>query len=171
MTVMSSSGTRMIQFGVFEVDLRAGELRRNGSRVKLQEQPLQILTLLLERHGEVVSREELRSRLWPADTFVDFDHSLNAAVRRLRDALGDSAENPRFVETVARRGYRFLVPVSGMPPAVEAELPVDPPRPSRIWWIASAAVVLLVAGLGAGLFLGRRGSRTLPASPPSSNAA
>jgi DNA-binding winged helix-turn-helix (wHTH) protein len=156
----------MIQFGVFEVDLRAGELRRNGSRVKLQEQPLQILTLLLERPGEVVSREELRTRLWPADTFVDFDHSLNAAVRRLRDALGDSAENPRFVETLARRGYRFLVPVSGMPPAVEAELPVHPPRPARIWWIASAAVVLLVAGLGVGLFLGRRGSRTLPASPP-----
>ncbi len=118
---MSSNGTRMIQFGVFEADLRAGELRRNGSRVKLQEQPLQILTMLLERPGEVVSRDELRTRLWPADTFVDFDHSLNAAVRRLSDALGDSAENPRFVETVARRGYRFLVPVSGMPPAVEAE--------------------------------------------------
>src|SRR6476646_9123396 len=163
---MSSNGTRMIQFGVFEVDLRAGELRRNGSRVKLQDQPLQILTLLLERPGEVVSRDELRTHLWPADTFVDFDHSLNAAVRRLRDALGDSAENPRFVETVARRGYRFLVPVSGMPPAVEAELPVHPPRPARIWWIASAALVLLVAGLGAGLFLGRRGSRPAPASPP-----
>ena len=164
MSVMSSNGTRMIQFGVFEVDLRAGELRRNGARVKLQEQPLQILTLLLERPGEVVSRDELRTRLWPADTFVDFDHSLNAAVRRLRDALGDSAENPRFVETVARRGYRFLVPVSGMPPAVEAGLAVPPRRPARIRWIASAAVVLLVAGLGAGLFLGRRGS--LPLSPP-----
>lgn len=164
MTVMSSNGTRMIQFGVFEVDLRAGELRRNGSRVKLQEQPLQILTLLLERPGEVVSREELQIRLWPADTFVDFDHSLNAAVRRLRDALGDSAENPRFVETVARRGYRFLVPVSGMPPAVEAEPPVHPTRPA--WWIASAAVVLLLAGLGVGLFLGRRGSRPSPALPP-----
>jgi len=165
-SVMSGNGTRMIQFGVFEVDLRAGELRRNGSRVKLQDQPLQILTLLLERPGEVVSRDELRTRLWPADTFVDFDHSLNAAVRRLRDALGDSAENPRFVETVARRGYRFLVPVSGMPPALEAELRVPPPQPARTWWIASAAVVLLVAGLGAGLFLGRRGSGPSPASPP-----
>ena len=164
MTVMSSNGTRMIQFGVFEVDLQAGELRRNGSRVKLQEQPLQILTLLLERPGQVVSREELRTRLWPADTFVDFDHSLNAAVRRLRDALGDSAENPRFVETVARRGYRFLVPVSGMPPAVEDEMPVHSSRPTRIWWIASAAAVLLSAGLGVGLFLGRRGS--VPSSPP-----
>jgi DNA-binding winged helix-turn-helix (wHTH) protein len=118
---MSSNGTRMIQFGVFEVDLRTGELRRNGSRVKLQEQPLQTLTLLLEQPGEVVSREELRTRLWPADTFVDFDHSLNAAVRRLRDALGDSAENPRFVETVARRGYRFLAPVNGTPPIIEDE--------------------------------------------------
>ena len=163
---MSSNGTRMIQFGIFEVDLRAGELRRNGSRVKLQEQPLQILTLLLERPGEVVTREELQSRLWPADTFVDFDHSLNAAVRRLRDALGDSAENPRFVETVARRGYRFLAPANGMPPAVDAELPLRPPKPALLWWIASAAVVLLVAGLGAGLFLGRRGSRPGPASSP-----
>src|SRR6476659_11333918 len=99
---MSSSGARMIQFGVFEVDLRAGELRRNGSRVKLQEQPLQILTLLLERPGEVVSREELRSRLWPADTFVDFDHSLNAAIKRLRDALDETAERPVFIETLPR---------------------------------------------------------------------
>jgi hypothetical protein len=93
---MRSNGNRMIRFGVFEVDRRAVELRRNGARVKLQEQPFQILALLLERPGEVVTREELQSRLWPADTFVDFDHSLNAAVRRLRDALGDSAENPRL---------------------------------------------------------------------------
>src|SRR6202047_283692 len=119
----------MIQFGVFEVDQRAGELRRNGARVKLQEQPFQILALLLERPGEVVTREELQSRLWPADTFVDFDHSLNAAVRRLRDALGDSAENPRFVETVARRGYRFLAPVHGLGPAIDAEISVPPPHP------------------------------------------
>src|SRR3954469_12565822 len=112
MTVMSSNGSRVIRFGVFELDPQAGELRRNGSRVRLQEQPLQVLTVLLERPGEVVARDELQKRLWPADTFVDFDHSLNAAIRRLRDALGDSAENPRFVETVARRGYRFLAPVS-----------------------------------------------------------
>lgn len=164
---MSSNGTRMIQFGVFEVDLRAGELRRNGSRVKLQEQPFQILALLLERPGEVVSREELQTRLWPADTFVDFDHSLNAAVRRLRDALGDSAENPRFVETVARRGYRFLAPVNGTPPPVVAEIPIHPSRHAHTWWIASAAAaVLLLAGLGVGLFLGRRGSLPPAASPP-----
>ena len=122
MAVMSSNGNRIIQFGLFEVDRRAGELRRSGTRVKLQEQPFQILSLLLERPGEVVTREELQGRLWPADTFVDFDHSLNAAVRRLRDALGDSAENPRFVETVARRGYRFLAPVNGLGPAVDAEI-------------------------------------------------
>src|SRR5579864_2499067 len=103
------------RFGVFEINLRAGELRRNGVKIKLQEQPFQVLVLLLERPGEVVTREEVRNRLWPADTFVDFDHSLNAAVRRLRDALGDSAENPTFVETVARRGYRFLAPVSTVP--------------------------------------------------------
>ena len=94
MEVTSGNGTRMVQFGIFEVDLRAGELRRNGSRVRLQEQPFQILALLLERPGEVVTRDQLRARLWPADTFVDFDHSLNAAVRRLRDALGDLPRIP-----------------------------------------------------------------------------
>src|SRR5436309_10917407 len=100
------------RFGVFELDLKAGELRRHGHKIKLQEQPFQVLSLLLEKPGEVITREELRNRLWPADTFVDFDHSLNAAIRRLRDALGDSADNPTFVETVARRGCRFLASVS-----------------------------------------------------------
>ena len=108
--------TEVVRFGVFEVDPRAGELRRNGVKVKIQEQPYQVLAMLLERPGEVVSREELKRRLWPADTFVDFDHSLNAAIKRLRDALRDSANNPRFVETLARRGYRFLAPVSGAIP-------------------------------------------------------
>jgi Tol biopolymer transport system component/DNA-binding winged helix-turn-helix (wHTH) protein len=98
----------MIRFGIFELDLNAGELRRNGAKVRIQEQPFQVLATLLEKPGEVVTREELRAKLWPADTFVDFDHGLNAAIKRLRDALGDSAENPRFVETVARRGYRFI---------------------------------------------------------------
>src|SRR6202008_963494 len=99
---------RVLRFGIFEIDLRAGELRKDGVKLKLQEQPFQVLCMLVEHSGEVVTREELRNRLWPADTFVDFDHGLNAAVKRLRDALGDSAENPRFVETVARRGYRFM---------------------------------------------------------------
>ena len=96
----------------FEVDLAAGELRKNGTRIRLQEQPFQILVYLLDRAGEVVTREELRQKLWPADTFVDFDHSLNTAVNKLREALGDSASSPRYVETLARRGYRFLAPVA-----------------------------------------------------------
>src|SRR6478736_7428193 len=95
---------QILRFGVFQIDLRAGELHKNGVKLKLQEQPFQVLCLLLEDPGEMVSREEIRNRLWPADTFVDFDHSLNAAIKRLRDALGDSADNPTFVETVARRG-------------------------------------------------------------------
>src|SRR5437660_4770936 len=102
---------RVAHFGSFELDLSTAELRRNGTRVRLQEQPFRLLALLLERPGDVVTREELRQRLWPSD-FVDFDHSLNAAVRKLREALGDSAENPRFIETLARRGYRFIAPVS-----------------------------------------------------------
>jgi TolB-like protein/DNA-binding winged helix-turn-helix (wHTH) protein/Tfp pilus assembly protein PilF len=98
-------------FGVFEVDLHAGELRKRGLRVRLQEQPFQVLAMLLEHAGQVVSREELQKKLWPAETFVDFDHGLNKAINKIREALGDSAESPRFVETVARRGYRFLADV------------------------------------------------------------
>jgi TolB-like protein/DNA-binding winged helix-turn-helix (wHTH) protein/Flp pilus assembly protein TadD len=100
-----------LRFGVFELDLRSGELRKHGLRVRLQEQPLRLLEMLLERPGEVVTREELQKRLWPADTFVDFDHGLNKAINKIREALGDSAESPRFVETVSRRGYRFLAEV------------------------------------------------------------
>src|ERR1700747_1193425 len=99
------------RFGVFEVDLRAAELRKRGVRIKLQEQPFQILSLLLEHPGEVVTREELREKLWPAHTFVDFDRSLNKAMAKLRAGLGDSADNPRYVETIPRHGYRFLAPV------------------------------------------------------------
>jgi DNA-binding winged helix-turn-helix (wHTH) protein len=104
---------KTIRFGVFEVDLAAGELRKNGNRIRLQEQPFQILVCLLDRAGEVITREDLRQKLWPADTFVDFDHSLNTAINKLREALGDSASSPRYVETLARRGYRFLAPVEG----------------------------------------------------------
>src|SRR5499427_7277522 len=102
----------VVRFGLFEANLESGELLRQGTKVRLQEQPFQILSLLLEKPGEVVTREELRARLWPADTFVDFDHGLNAAIKRLRDALGDSAENPRFIETLSRRGYRFIAPLN-----------------------------------------------------------
>jgi DNA-binding winged helix-turn-helix (wHTH) protein len=102
------SDDKTIQFGVFEVNLRAGELRKRGIKIKLQEQPLQILQILLDNPGTVVTREELQQKIWPADTFVDFDHGLNNAIRRLREALGDSADTPRYIETVARRGYRFI---------------------------------------------------------------
>ena len=97
-----------IRFDVFDVDLRAGELRKQGVKVKLQEQPLQVLQILLENPGAVVTREELQQEIWPSDTFVDFDHGLYNAIRRLREALGDSAETPHYVETLARRGYRFI---------------------------------------------------------------
>src|ERR1700746_646909 len=141
-----------IRFGVFEVDPKSGELRRNGIRVKLQEQPFQILLTLLEHPGEGVTREEVRTRRWAEGTYVDFDHSLNPAVRRLRDALADSAENPRFVETVARRGYRFLAPVNGPPP-------IDTPQPlpatsARRFWIPLTIGVLL-AGVMLGLIIAR----------------
>ena len=101
-----------IRFGIFEVDLRAGELRKQGVRVKLQQQPFEVLAMLLERPGEVVTREEIQKRLWPADTFVDFDRGLNRATNRLRESLGDEADSPRFIETLPRRGYRFIAPVT-----------------------------------------------------------
>jgi cholera toxin transcriptional activator len=110
----SSSESRLVRFGVFEVDFRVGELRKNGARLRLQEQPFQVLAVLLDQPGMVVTREHLRQRVWPADTFVDFDHSLNTAVNKIREALGDSASSPRFVETIARRGYRFIAPVNGV---------------------------------------------------------
>ncbi len=107
-----AGATHVVRFGVFEVDLRAGELRKKGLRVRLQEQPFQVLAVLLERPGDVVTREELKRRLWPG-TVVDFDHGLNTTIKKLRDALGDSADTPRFVETLPRRGYRFVYPVNG----------------------------------------------------------
>src|SRR5438445_4763655 len=108
----------VVCFDTFEVDFQAGELRKDGRRIKVQEQPFRVLSLLLQRVGEVVTREELREELWPADTFVDFDHGLNSAVARLREALGDSAEKPRFIETIAKRGYRFISLPHPVAPAV-----------------------------------------------------
>lgn len=154
------------RFGVFELDLQAGELRRSGIKVKLQEQPFQVLSLLLERPGEVVTREELRDRLWRADTFVDFDHGLNAAIKRLRNALGDSADNPTFVETVARRGYRFLAPVSAVQSnghgsvSVPQALPLQAQtlvRRRRRWVIASlSSTAFVLLGLLLGFILAPR---------------
>jgi cholera toxin transcriptional activator len=108
---MSSPESRVFRFGAFEADPSSGELRKSGVRVRLQGQPFQVLMLLLERPGELVSRDDIRRKLWPADTFVDFDHSLNTTINKIREALNDSAASPRFVETLAKRGYRFLAHV------------------------------------------------------------
>jgi len=112
--IPSNREARLVRFGVFEADLDAGELRKNGARIRLQEQPFQVLAALLQNAGQIVTRDELRERIWPADTFVDFDHSLNTAVNKIRESLGDSASSPRFVETLARRGYRFIAPVDSV---------------------------------------------------------
>ena len=122
----------IFRFEDFEVDTAAGELRRNGVRIKIQEQPWRVLLILLERAGQVVTREELRARLWPSDTFVDFDHSLNIAINKIRDALGDSASNPSFVSTVPRRGYRFLGPVERRVPISALETPSMPSEASTL---------------------------------------
>jgi len=142
-----ASISEVLQFGLFELDMQQGELRKRGVRIKLQEQPLKVLHLLLQNRGEIVTREQLRTDIWPANTFVEFDHGLYSAMARLRDALGDSSENPRFIETVARRGYRFIAPVTS-PGAIAASVPEAtvtrrPPRSRR-----------LVAGVLAGLFAG-----------------
>jgi DNA-binding winged helix-turn-helix (wHTH) protein/Tol biopolymer transport system component len=152
-----NGGNSIVRFGLFEADLQTGELRRNGSKVRLQEQPFQVLTLLLGKPGEVVTREELRSNLWPADTFVDFDHGLNAAIKRLRDAVGDSAENPRFIETLARRGYRFIAPVE------RSEVrPIDVLSCPRKYGSRIVAVLtLLVLGVAAGWHAGRNSAAAL----------
>ena len=120
---------QIARFGVFELDLRTGELRKSGLRVGLQDQPLQVLTMLLARRGELVTREELRQRLWPADTFVDFEQGLNAAVKRLRGVLGDSADVPRFIETLPRRGYRWIS-VASEPEAADVADTVEGVRQS-----------------------------------------
>src|SRR6267142_4785285 len=152
----------IIRFGEFEVNLHSGELHKQGQKVKLQQQPFQVLVALLQRPGELVSREELRTKLWPADTFVDFDHSLNAAVKRLRDALGDSADAPVFVETLARRGYRFIGSIDGPDAPGETAIVVAPERghalSSRLW-IAAAFVSFI--GVGVLVLLARR----LPSRP------
>jgi TolB-like protein/DNA-binding winged helix-turn-helix (wHTH) protein/Tfp pilus assembly protein PilF len=137
----SATVSRVLHFGVFEVDLKACEIRKHGVRLKLPEQPFQVLSVLLENPGEIVTRDELRTRLWPSDTFVDFDHGLNNAVMRLREVLGDSSENPRFVETIPRRGYRFIAPVaSSLLPAASTiqlheesgQVPVEVAKPELV---------------------------------------
>jgi Tol biopolymer transport system component/DNA-binding winged helix-turn-helix (wHTH) protein len=147
--VESLHSPRLISFGIFEVDLQAGELRRAGQKLKLTGQPLQVLTILLERPGEVVTREELQKRLWP-DTFVDIDHSLNATINKIREALGDSAESPRWIETLPRRGYRFIGPVENRldpyPPTTLGTGTHAAQRTGtpRLWLGLAAALVVIV---------------------------
>jgi DNA-binding winged helix-turn-helix (wHTH) protein/TolB-like protein/tetratricopeptide (TPR) repeat protein len=142
------SGKRIARFGLFELDLGSAELRRDGILVKLQEQPLRLLAYLIERPAQVVTREELQRELWPAE-FVDFDHSLNTAIRKLRAALDDAADQPRYVETLARRGYRFIAPVSWIDHAPAEPAPAEAKKvvSRRILLPAAVAVVLLVASL------------------------
>src|SRR6201997_1754596 len=136
----------IVQFGTFEADLRSGELRKQGKRIKIQEQPFHVLTVLLRHPGEVVTREELRNQNWPPDTFVDFDNSLNTAINKLREALGDSADNPRFIETLPRRGYRFIAPVSGLDGITrETAAGLGAAAPARRRKLIIAAAALLFA--------------------------
>jgi TolB-like protein/DNA-binding winged helix-turn-helix (wHTH) protein/Tfp pilus assembly protein PilF len=175
-----SKSASLVRFGPFEVDFHAGELLKNGRRIRLQDQPLQVLAMLLEKPGEVVTREELRQRLWPADTFVDFDHGLNNAINRLREALNDSADARRFIETLPRRGYRFIAELSSVTPAPIEESPQVPsaersiaptlgvprlpaivtvpmPLPRREWkrlWLAAPSIGIAVVVI-LGLYLAR----------------
>jgi Tol biopolymer transport system component/DNA-binding winged helix-turn-helix (wHTH) protein len=179
--VSANFSSRIFRFSTFEVNLHTGELRQRGQKVKLQEQPLQVLAALLERPGEMVTREELRGKLWPADTFVDFDHSLNAAIKRLRDALGESADAPIFIETLARRGYRFIGNVeitTEMPPALSdleglkpdketgrTPTKVSPTSDSGPWarkwqFVGAALAIVVVAGMAVGWLLWRQASRS-----------
>src|SRR5260370_2448511 len=168
------------RFGPFEVDFRAGELLKNGRRIRLQDQPLQVLAMLLERPAEVVSREELRQKLWPADTFVDFDHGLNNTINRLREALSDSAEEPRYIETLPRRGYRFISQVESkaIPDSLAAREKSQGPSGNdeagsvatstlpRWWrsrwaaWGAAALVLSLLFGFAVSVWNGRFSSST-----------
>jgi TolB-like protein/DNA-binding winged helix-turn-helix (wHTH) protein/Tfp pilus assembly protein PilF len=134
--------TRRLRFSVFEVDLNSGELRKHGIRIRIQEQPFRLLATLIEHAGEVVSREDLQKKLWTADTFVDFDHGLNKAINKIREALGDSAESPRFVETVSRRGYRFLAEVQD----VDAPSVLRPASATRSQFAAEPPVAVELAG-------------------------
>jgi DNA-binding winged helix-turn-helix (wHTH) protein len=140
---------QVIRFATFEVDLRAGELRKSGLKLKFSGQPLQVLAILLERPGEVVTREELQRRLWP-DTFVDVDHNLNTAINKIREVLGDAAENPRLVETLPRRGYRFIASVEDT--HISSELPSSKTPVQQRSWILRLSIpflsILLLAAVG-----------------------
>ena len=178
---MPSLQQETYRFGQFELDLVAGELRRNAARVRLQPQPFKLLALLVRRGGALVGRDEIRTELWPDGTFVDFDQSVNFAVKQIREVLGDSAERPLYIETVPRRGYRFIAPVdtpsrevaaAGQPPAPQvpgtttvrlqkalwsniAELRLAEERRRRITYMALVGLFVLVGALAAYLLLAR----------------
>src|SRR5580658_3249756 len=166
------NGSRTIRFGAFEADLHSGEVRKSGNRIKLQDQPFKVLEILLERPGNLVTREELQTRIWPEETYGDFDHAVNVAVGKLRTALGDSADNPSFIETVPRRGYRFVARLEGAavetPPApapaivVAPTSPAAPPQSRRKLALLASLIVLAGILLGLGVWLGRR---TAPSQP------
>src|SRR5262245_19636363 len=122
----TTASGNLFRFGIFELDSAGGILTRSGARVKIQEQPFRLLLILLERPGEIVSRDELRQRLWPEGTYVDFDGSLNVLLKRLRATIGDDPDNPRFIETIPRRGYRFIAPVAVVQPKLEQPAVVAP---------------------------------------------
>src|SRR5580698_3221344 len=164
------NGTRTIRFGAFEADLHSGEVRKSGNRVKIQDQPFKVLQILLERPGDLVTREELQTRIWPDENFGDFDHAVNVAVGKLRTALGDCAEDPSFIETVPRRGYRFVAkldepavvapaesPLIPVPVESPLEVAVKPPfsRYNRAL-LALLAIGVCAILIGLGLLLGRR---------------
>jgi DNA-binding winged helix-turn-helix (wHTH) protein/Tol biopolymer transport system component len=170
--VAVSPAEDVVRFGVFELDLKAGQLTRYGTKLRLPQQPLQLLAVLLERPGETFTRDELRSRLWSSDVFVDFDHGLNKSIQKLRDALGDSAGSPRYIETIPRVGYRFIAPVSNghLPAAPKSAIEPSPQLPDGAaespaavvagghkarWWLATAAVVLCAA-IGVAVYVSSR---------------
>jgi DNA-binding winged helix-turn-helix (wHTH) protein len=167
-----SPAPQRLQFGPFEFDVAAGELYRLGRRVRLQEQPRQVLAALLERPGEIATREELRERLWTTDTFVDFEHGLNTAIKKVRQALGDSAEAPEFIETLARRGYRFIAPVV---PANATPTPAESPQAEpAVWdhpWLRLTLTSFLVVAITAGIVWVTQQGRGRPDPAPARQGA
>lgn len=161
----SSAVPKRVRFGLFEADLASGELRKRGRRVPLQQQPFQVLALLLRRPGEIVTREDLQHALWPAETFVEFEHGVNTAIKKLRQALGDAADNPRFLETLPRKGYRFIAPVAPIEPEAPAHAPASSvrKRPQRALPPIAVVVVAAVATLW---MLNRPGRTTDPVPVP-----
>jgi DNA-binding winged helix-turn-helix (wHTH) protein len=167
--VAVSPAEDIVRFGLFELDLKAGQLSRNGTKLRLPQQPLQLLAVLLERPGEIVTRDELRQRLWSSDVFVDFDHGLNKSIQKLRDALGDSATSPRYIETIPRVGYRFIAPVSNGARPIEPEVAIRIDRSAAApaapavagkqrarWWIPVTGVCALLSIIGTAVYLSSR---------------